>query len=293
VCLSQCVCVSQCVFLLSVNVCLSQCVCLNYSFLAVLDKHSGKILWSIKRTSRGSWSTPVLVRAVDQKTGKSVNLILINGGSQDPDGAGNISAYDLNTGKVVWYYTGTTPYVVPVPLLGKKLIYSTSGRMSGPIFAIKPHFNSSASTRRKTPLWQIPNGGNYTASGVFYRGKIYMVSYGGVLGVYNPAKVPSDFPANADATRLTREHRIRLGGGVFDASLVAGDGKIYVSNKRGNLFVVDVTGSEPTIIARKGFSFKGQDGEKYSDPLFATPALHEGNIYVRTKYYLYKFGADK
>ena len=66
------------------------------------------------------------------------------------------------------------------------------------------------------------------------------------------------------------EKRLGRNAGVI-ASLVAGDGKIYLPSENGTVYVL-AAGPEFKILA----------SNPMSEPCFATPAISEGVLYLRT-----------
>jgi hypothetical protein len=73
----------------------------------------------------------------------------------------------------------------------------------------------------------------------------------------------------------------RLPGALdyYYASPVAGDGKIYATSQEGHITVLKA-GSDWEVITRNDMD----------EETFATPALEDGKIYVRTRSALYCFG---
>ena len=84
----------------------------------------------------------------------------------------------------------------------------------------------------------------------------------------------------ADARTGEPVWRHRLGG-VFFASPVGGDGKVYISSEKGQVFVLPPGPKlEPIAVNDLG------------DGIYATPALVDGRIYLRTVNTLYCFGLE-
>jgi outer membrane protein assembly factor BamB len=73
----------------------------------------------------------------------------------------------------------------------------------------------------------------------------------------------------ADAATGETVWRERLGG-IFFASPVAGDGKVYVTSETGEVFVLRA-GRKAEVLARN------ETGQR----LLASPALADGRIYLR------------
>ena len=72
----------------------------------------------------------------------------------------------------------------------------------------------------------------------------------------------------------------RLGAlGYYYSSPVAADNKIYIASEEGVVVVLDA-GEKLNVLATN----------KLDGAILATPALVDGNIYVRTESHLYAFG---
>ena len=66
-------------------------------------------------------------------------------------------------------------------------------------------------------------------------------------------------------------------GGAFTASPVAGDGKIYFCDESGKTIVI-ATGTK---------AFRELARNQLDDPIFASPAISQGRLFVRTAGHLY------
>ncbi len=103
-----------------------------------------------------------------------------------------------------------------------------------------------------------------------YRDRVYTVTNGGVLTVL-------------DASSGKLVHRGRLGaGGLYYASPIAAGDYVYFASSEGVITVVRA-GDKLEVISRNDLA----------EPIFATPAIVEGNLYVRTTGKLHAFGAGK
>ena len=103
---------------------------------------------------------------------------------------------------------------------------------------------------------------------VFYDDRIYMVKNGGIVTCI-------------DATAGKRVFQKRLGsrGTHYASPVIAGD-KLYLSSGNGEIAVIDLSLETPKRIATN----------KIGDGIFATPAVVDGRIYVRTESKLFAFG---
>jgi len=83
--------------------------------------------------------------------------------------------------------------------------------------------------------------------------------------------------ADARTGAVVWRHRL---GGVFFASPVAGDGKVYMVSETGETFVMRA-GRTPEILARNDL------GER----LIASPAISRGRLYFRSDRTLFAVGS--
>jgi outer membrane protein assembly factor BamB len=110
---------------------------------------------------------------------------------------------------------------------------------------------------------QVP----FCASPLYQGGLVYTVKDGGLFACLNPR---DGKPLKLD--RLP-------GAGSYYSSPVAGDGKIYVVNASGTLFVIQA-----------GRDWKVLSTSDFGEDVYATPAIAAGRIYLRTSRHLYCFG---
>ena len=116
-------------------------------------------------------------------------------------------------------------------------------------------------------VWKNTRQVPFCASPLYLDGLIYTVKDGGFL-------------ASLDARSGELVQRDRLpGGGNYYSSPVAGDGKIYVVDQRGRMSVI-----------RAGREWRVLSASNFEEDVYATPALADGRIYVRTTGHLYCFG---
>ncbi|HLY18809.1 MAG TPA: PQQ-binding-like beta-propeller repeat protein [Bryobacteraceae bacterium] len=106
---------------------------------------------------------------------------------------------------------------------------------------------------------------------LIYRGVIYMINDGGILTTIDPA--------NGQAFK---QGRLRGAIDKYYASPVAADGKIFFVGNSGVVTILKA-GPEQEILS------VGQ----LNDDCFATPAIADGRVYIRTRGMLYCFGLEK
>ncbi|MBX9790683.1 MAG: PQQ-binding-like beta-propeller repeat protein [Pirellulales bacterium] len=233
------------------------------SSLRAFRQQTGEPVWTTARESTGCWTTPVLIE-VPPVGGAAARTELIVNGTGTADGSpGYVIAYDPRSGSELWRVRGTTDIVCPTALVAGGLVYSMSGR-NGPMLAIRP--GGAGDVTASHVVWKTKRGGPYVPTGVVYRNRMYVITDGGVLACHNAG----------DGTRIWQQ-RLR---GAFTSSLVAGDGHIYAANERGTMFVV-VAADEFKLLAEN----------ELDERMLATPAIANGELFVRTEDHLWCIGA--
>ena len=133
------------------------------------------------------------------------------------------------------------------------------------LMAIRPGATKDA--RKSHVAWEIRRGIPETPSLLYCRGKLYLLRDGGVLTCLQAAT----------GKELFREE-IGAAGQYVASPIVAGE-KMIVASVRGVVTVIQVD-DKLHVLARNDF------GEK----IFATPAVAENKIYLRTTGHLYALG---
>jgi outer membrane protein assembly factor BamB len=221
------------------------------SYLIALEARTGKLRWKADRgKGRASYSTPLVV------TGPRGDELLVNSTER-------IDGYDAATGELLWYADAPRQSPIPSAVFHDGLIYLTRGYRNSPYLAIRPGGRGDVTASHV--VWRMPGGGSYAASLVAYEGLLYMTNDVGVLTC-------------ADMKTGARVWQTRLDG-VFFASPVAADGKIYFLSQTGETIVVKA-GRTPAILARNDL------GER----LVASPAISNGRIYLRSDGRLFAIG---
>ena len=184
--------------------------------------------------------------------------LVVNGTAGSRGDGRLVMAYNPGDGQELWRVRGTTELVVPTALTGGGLVYSISGR-NGPIMAIRP--GGSGDVTDTHVVWKADRGGPYIPSGVLYRGRLYVVRDLQGVACYNPGN------GNTIWTERLR--------GLFTASLVAADGRVYAINERGTVYVF-----------RPGDSFELLAENELDERCLATPAIASGELFIRTRNHL-------
>jgi outer membrane protein assembly factor BamB len=221
------------------------------SYLLALDRRTGKQLWKVDRGKDVlSYSTPLIVQ-----TAQRSELVL--------NTSEGIEAHDAATGERLWSYAEASRFPIPMPVHHEGTIYTSRGYRSGPYLAIKT--GGSGDISKTHVPWKVATGAPYVSSLVHHDGLLYMA---GDIGVVTCV----------DARTGERVWQERLGG-VFSASPVAADGKIYLLSEGGETVVLEA-GRTPRVLARN----------KLDGRLLASPAVSGGRLFIRTDDRLFAIG---
>jgi len=138
------------------------------------------------------------------------------------------------------------------------------GRPHG-LLAVRP--NGEGELAEGAVVWRENRGVAEIPSPLLYHDKLYMVTNGGIVTCMDPTTGNIVF-------------RSRLGApGLYYSSPVASGGRIYFASGAGVISVISDT-TKMEVLARNDLG----------EPIFATPALVDGSVYVRTSQHLYSFG---
>jgi outer membrane protein assembly factor BamB len=118
-------------------------------------------------------------------------------------------------------------------------------------------------------VWEQSKLVPFCASPVFDRGLVFTVKDGGIVSSLDAA-----------TGKALKQGRIPATNEYY-ASPVAGDGKVYFANDEGKVTVVSADGKWEVLASAD-----------FAEPIYATPALVDGRIYLRTNGHLYCFGGD-
>ena len=221
------------------------------SYLLALDARTGKELWKADRgRGRVSHSTPVIV------PGPEGDEMIINSSER-------IDAYSPVDGKLLWHAGSPRQTPIPSVVFHDGIIYLSRGYRNSDYLALRP--GGRGDVTQSHVVWRSPAGASYVPSILHYQGLLYMTNEVGIVTC-------------AEASTGERIWRHRLGG-IFFASPVAGDGKIYMASETGETFVLRA-GRKPEVLATNDV------GER----LIASPAISGRRIYLRSDGSLFAIG---
>jgi outer membrane protein assembly factor BamB len=135
------------------------------------------------------------------------------------------------------------------------------------VLSIKP--GATGDSTETHVRWRHPRLVPFCASPLLVDGLLFTVKDGGLLQCLR-----------ADTGRAGKPVRLEASGSYY-ASPVSGGGKIYLADEQGRLTVV-AAGEELEILHTADFK----------EDVFATPAVVDGRLYIRTAGHLFCFGLD-
>jgi outer membrane protein assembly factor BamB len=115
--------------------------------------------------------------------------------------------------------------------------------------------------------WSLPRGGSYMHTLLLYNNHLYNVNWNGVVYCLDPLTGKEIYNAKLGASKS------------FIASPVASDGKIYIVDEEGTVYIL-----------KDGDTFNLLAEIPMNDNCLTAPALTEGMIFFRTQKYLIAVG---
>jgi outer membrane protein assembly factor BamB len=218
--------------------------------LVALDRKTGKTVWDTPEFAKnnnlyGSWSTPLIVRV-----GNHDELIVTM--------PREIKGYDPNTGKELWKCGGLGTEIYTMPTVGNGLVVGISGHQ-GPAICVK--LGGRGDLTDSNRLWLTPKNHQRVGSGVIVGKYLYL----------------------SNATGIAQCIEARSGKVVWAqrlwGTMLAADGRLYVSNKEGDIFVLAAS-PKFKLLARN----------RMAEHMKAAVAPSDGQLFVRTYKTLYCIG---
>lgn len=231
---------------------LIQCDVMENSFVASYDVVSGKEIWKIPRDEYPGWCTPNIYY-----DGDKCRVVL--------NGYKHRGAYDFKTGEEVWKMSGGGDIQVPTPIVQDDMVYFNSAHgAQSPIYAIHVSAEGDLTlgegeTANEYIRWSIPRGGAYMQTMLLYGDHLYNARWNGSVSCYHPGTGEEIWKHKAGS------------GNSYIASPVASDGKIYITDDQGVVYILKA-GPAYELLAQNNLG----------EICMATPALTDDIIFFRT-----------
>ncbi len=234
------------------------CDGIDEQFVVAMDKRTGKVVWKTPRTGdlnsqdslRKAFSTPIVV-----SIGGADQLVSA--------GADWLYGYQPETGKELWKMSyGKLGFSnVPRPVYQDGMLYLCTGFARSSLFAIR--LDEASGPDLEDVVWRYESQVPTMPTPILADGRLLMVSDRGIATCL-------------DAKTGEKQWQERLGGG-FASSPILADGKVYVGNRDGEVFVM-----------RPQSTFELVATNQMDSDIMATPAAVGEQILIRTRKSLYR-----
>jgi outer membrane protein assembly factor BamB len=224
-------------------------------YIVALARADGHELWRIARPNNTRSYCVPLIRELAGKT----QMVLA--------GSKCTTSYDPNDGKLIWMMDGPTEQFVASLVYNERAgyLFLTAGFPEHHILAIKP--DGTGNVTNTHIAWRTNQGAAYVPSPIAEGDWCLVVSDSGIAHCFE-----------AKTGRIAWEERMR----EHHASLVSAEGNVYFVNDFGVMRTVK-PGDKYELVA------ESELGEK----VFASPAMSEGQIFVRGEKTMQCFGVRK
>lgn len=223
-------------------------------YLVALDKTTGKEIWKTARPNKTrSYVTPI-IRDVAGRT----QLMM--------SGSKSVASYDPRTGKEQWYMDGPTEQFVASPVFDGEFLFITSGFPDYHILAINP--TGSGHLKEDAIAWRTIKAPSYVPSPILCGEHFLIVSDIGIGSCYH-----------AKSGKLNWNQRL---GKHYSASLITAGGLVYFLSDDGI-----------TKVIRPGETLDLVAENDLGEYCYASPAISQGQIFIRGEKHLFCVGTVK
>ena len=221
------------------------------SFILALDSNTGRERWRARRgMSRIAHVTP--------------NILTGGNAPQLVSAAGDvIQGFDLRTGELIWTARSQGEGVVPSVVVGDEMAYVASGFEKSTIRAVRTGGRGDVTSTHI--VWEQVKGVPKIPSFLYVKPYLFTITEAGVA-----------MCLDGRTGEIIWQERI---GGNHSASPVYGGGNIYFTSEEGE-----------TTVIKAAPKFEVVSSNKVNGALQASPAVSQGQIFLRTAEALYCIG---
>lgn len=220
-------------------------------FVIALNAATGKTIWKTKRNSE----------AFKKFSFSTPLLITANNQKQIVSPASDaVVSYDLD-GKELWRAKYDGYSVIPRPVFGHGMVFFSTGYDSPRTMAVR--VDGKGDVAETHVAWTLAKGAPHAPSPLLVGDELYIVSDGGIASCLD-----------ARTGVIHWQERVT---GNFSASPLHADGKIYLQSEDG-----------VTTVVKAGKTFERLAENELKERTFASYAVADGAIYLRTETQLYR-----
>jgi outer membrane protein assembly factor BamB len=225
------------------------------SYLVALSRNDGRVFWKTPRENHTrSYCAPLIC----EMSGHSQMVL---------SGDKCVASYNPETGTRNWVIDGPTEQFVASPVYSPKLdlVFITGGFPDHHILAIRP--NGSGNVTQTQIAWRTNQGAAYVPSPILEGEYFLITSDSGTAHCFEAA-----------TGKLVWKQRL----GEQHASLVSAGGLVFFLNDKGVMNIV-----------KPGPEFERVAQNELGEKCFASPAISNGQIFLRGENHLYSIGESR
>lgn len=221
------------------------------ALILAVDKNTGKMRWKGSRgSSQIGHATPQVAR--------------VDGQDQLVSSAGGVvQGFDLKTGERLWTVSSPGEGVVPSVVVGDGMAFTCSGFRHETILAIR--LGGHGDVTETHVAWRVTDEVPHVPSMLYVSGRLYSITDAGIVNCIE-----------GDTGEVLWRQRLP---GKYSASPVSADGKVYFLSEKGKATVVE-----------EGPQYKMVAQNDLNETCCASPAISQGNLFLRTEKTLYCIG---
>jgi len=231
------------------------------SYLLRINTRDGRTVWRVERPTRARFESPDAYTTPQLLRYGAATEIVVSGGDV-------VTGHDPATGKELWRANGLNPQndgshrIVASPVVHGDFVFVPSRER--PVLAVKAGGRGDISTSHVA--WRFMNGPDVPSpvtDGIY----LYLINDRGIVWCLD-AK-----------TGVEVYGRQRLRSATYSGSPVLADGKVYITDEDG-----------VTSIFRAGARFERIAENDLGEYTLSSPAISNGQIFIRTDRFLYAIG---
>ena len=233
----------------------------DVQYIVALNKKTGETVW---RYDRPQDLYETIKEPVYRKSYQTPVFVEINGQTQMiSNGALLVTGHDPDTGKELWRVCYGQDSTISRIVEGEGLFFVNCGGAPGrtQLWAIRQ--GGSGDVTESHVVWKMTKDAPHQSSPVLVDRLLYMISDRGELTC-------------VEAITGETVWKERLRGG-YGSSLLYADGRIYISSKKGK-----------TTVIEPGRTFKKLAENDLDGEFWASPAVADHSLLLRTKTHLYR-----
>jgi outer membrane protein assembly factor BamB len=228
------------------------------SYVLVLDKRTGEVIWRAARDEESAWAQPLVVEYEGRKQ-------LITSSTR-------VRTYDLETGELIWEAVGLGGNAIPAVIqVSDDMVIALTGWRNANLLAIKLGGKGDITGNPQYIKWTNTRGNSYTPSPVVHDGILYLLADNGML---------SAFDALTGEVHYMQQRM--PGFPSYKASPVAAGDALYTVSENGMATVIKL-GQQFHVVA----------ANKMGDEMFvSSPVIVDGDLFLRSQDELFAISED-